>query len=299
MYQKDILREYIKNSVLREYSSSLKVRLSKELAEKYDNGIYDDYLKELQSNIENVESLNIKLPGNANPVFYLYIVPDENFDAYLRIPPVFSGNKKGGKPVNCYDNDGFNSAYGISQNVAEDFNPYVTIDRKVNNIHEVAHIFQHHFYMGNQVFGEGFAETIPLYGLNLENDFDKHKELLKSLKEEDIRTAKELIEEARNGIFGKKTHVEKSTCSFRESYISSYLLVRGIIETIKDNTNCSKEEAIQIYLEFIKSSPNNNEYLVADIADFIGVPIDMLLNGKDLQISTLNKIIEEKQIMTK
>ena len=299
MYQKDILREYVKNSVLREHSASLKVRLSKELAKKYDNGIYDNYLKELQSNIESVESLNIILPGNANPVFYLYIVPDENFDAYLRIPPAFSGNKKGGKPVNCYDNDGFNSAYGISQNVAEDFNPDVTIDKKVNNIHEVAHIFQHHFYMGNQVFGEGFAETIPLYGLDLEKNFDKHKDLLRNLKEEDIRTAKELIEESRNGNFGEKVYVEKSTCSFRESYISSYLLVRGIIETIKDNTNCSKEEAIQIFLEFIKSSPNNNEYLVADVADFIGVPIDMLLNGKDLQISTINKIIEEKQIITK
>lgn len=299
MYQKDILREYVKNSVLREHSASLKVRLSKELAKKYDKGIYDNYLKELQSNIESVESLNIILPGNANPVFYLYIVPDENFDAYLRIPPAFSGNKKGGKPVNCYDNDGFNSAYGISQNVAEDFNPDVTIDKKVNNIHEVAHIFQHHFYMGNQVFGEGFAETIPLYGLDLEKNFDKHKDLLRNLKEEDIRTAKELIEESRNGNFGEKAYVEKSTCSFRESYISSYLLVRGIIETIKDNTNCSKEEAIQIFLEFIKSSPNNNEYLVADVADFIGVPIDMLLNGKDLQISTINKIIEEKQIITK
>lgn len=299
MYQKDILREYVKNSVLREHSASLKVRLSKELAKKYDKGIYDNYLKELQSNIESVESLNIILPGNANPVFYLYIVPDENFDAYLRIPPAFSGNKKGGKPVNCYDNDGFNSAYGISQNVAEDFNPDVTIDKKVNNIHEVAHIFQHHFYMGNQVFGEGFAETIPLYGLDLEKNFDKYKDLLRNLKEEDIRTAKELIEESRNGNFGEKAYVEKSTCSFRESYISSYLLVRGIIETIKDNTNCSKEEAIQIFLEFIKSSPNNNEYLVADVADFIGVPIDMLLNGKDLQISTINKIIEEKQIITK
>ena len=153
--------------------------------------------------------------------------------------------------------------------------------------------------MGNQVFGEGFAETIPLYGLDLEKNFDKHKDLLRNLKEEDIRTAKELIEESRNGNFGEKVYVEKSTCSFRESYISSYLLVRGIIETIKDNTNCSKEEAIQIFLEFIKSSPNNNEYLVADVADFIGVPIDMLLNGKDLQISTINKIIEEKQIITK
>ena len=40
MYQKDKLREYISNSEIRVFSDNIKVRLSKELAKKYDNGSY-------------------------------------------------------------------------------------------------------------------------------------------------------------------------------------------------------------------------------------------------------------------
>ena len=48
MYQKDILREYISNSELRIFSKKIKVRLSKELADKYDKGRYSNYLKNMQ-----------------------------------------------------------------------------------------------------------------------------------------------------------------------------------------------------------------------------------------------------------
>ena len=37
MYQKDILREYVSKSELRVFSEKIKVRLSKELVEKYIN----------------------------------------------------------------------------------------------------------------------------------------------------------------------------------------------------------------------------------------------------------------------
>ena len=45
MYQRDILREYINESELRIFSEKIKIRLSKELAEKYDMGNYNNYLK--------------------------------------------------------------------------------------------------------------------------------------------------------------------------------------------------------------------------------------------------------------
>ena len=48
MYQKDKLREYISNSEIRVFSDNIKVRLSKELASKYDNGSYYNYLKDIQ-----------------------------------------------------------------------------------------------------------------------------------------------------------------------------------------------------------------------------------------------------------
>ena len=293
MYRKDILREYIKNSEIREYSDSIKVRLSKELAEKYDNGEYDNYLRELQKDFNLVSSLNITLPGGAKPVFYLYIVPDENYYDYLNTPPAFRSGGRGGKPVPCYDIDGFNSAYGISQNIAEEFNPNITIARQVNNVHEVAHIFQHQFYSGNSMLGEGFAETIPLYGLDLEDTFEEHKELLNNLREEDILSAKELIDQMRTGKFGEKELKPNKTCSFRESYVSSYLFVRGCIETLKENEKCTREEAIQDFLMLIKNMNNNNEYMIADIAEYIHIPVETLLFGKSLQLSIINNITKK------
>lgn len=291
MYRKDILRDYVKGSEIREYSDSIKVRLSKELAEKYDNGVYDNYLHQLQEDFDLVGSLNITLPGRAKPTFYLYIVPDDNYYDYLNTPPAFRNGGRGGKPVPCYDIDGFNSAYGISQNIAEEFNPNVTIARRVNNAHEVAHIFQHQFYSNIPLLGEGFAETISLYGLDLEDNFEEHKELLRNLKEEDILSAKELIDQTRAGKYGEKELIPNKTCSFRESYLSSYLFVRGIIETIKDNEKCSKEEAIQLFLELIKNIKNNNEYMIYDIADYIHISPETLLFGKDLQTSVINNIL--------
>ncbi len=40
MYQKDVLREYILNSEIRTFSKKIKVKLSKNLAIKYDNDLY-------------------------------------------------------------------------------------------------------------------------------------------------------------------------------------------------------------------------------------------------------------------
>ena len=119
MYQKDVLREYISKSELRVFSEKIKVRLSKELAEKYDNGSYNNYLSNMQKCLDMIDTLNIQYPGNAHPVLYVYIVPDNSYSELLRIPKIFDKGAGGGKPVPCYDLDGFNSAYGLSQNILE------------------------------------------------------------------------------------------------------------------------------------------------------------------------------------
>ena len=47
VYEKNPMREYIKNSELRVFSNRIKVRLSKKLAMKYDNGCYFNYLNNM------------------------------------------------------------------------------------------------------------------------------------------------------------------------------------------------------------------------------------------------------------
>lgn len=76
----------------------------------------------------------------------------------------------------------------------------------------------------------------------------------------------------------------------RTSYISSYLLVRGILETIAKKYNFTKAQAIQHFLEIVKQSNCMNEWLIYDIANAISILPDDLLNGKELQIKVLSSL---------
>lgn len=59
MFMKDMLREYIKNSELRVFNDRIRVRLSKELAVKYDNGSYYNDLNNMDKYFQMIDTLNI------------------------------------------------------------------------------------------------------------------------------------------------------------------------------------------------------------------------------------------------
>ena len=292
MYKKNILKEYIEKSELRIFSDNIKVRLSKELAAKYDAGIYKNYLENTQLCFNQINSLNIKYPGNAKPILYIYIVPDDNYSELLKIPPKFDSGKGGGKPVKCYDLDGFNSAYGLSQNLLENYtHNKLTIQRIENEIHELSHIIHSQFSPStNLSICEGIAETIPLYILDYEEKFEEHKNIIKNLNENQILSIKELLDSEQDGTYGKDIALQNSTCSFRYSYISSYLFIRACVERIKTKNNITKKEALQRFLEIVKDSSCKNEWLVYDIANSIGISQDELLHEKKLQINIINTI---------
>ena len=179
MYEKNKMREYIKNSELRVFSSAIKVRLSKELSIKYDNGSYNEYLNNMSKCLEMINTLGIKYPANAHPILYVYIVPDENYGELLNIPKKFDNGKGGGKPVMCYDLDGFSWAYGLSQNMLENKElKEIGISKIENEIHELSHIVHSQFFSKDLIISEGFAEALPLYALNLEEVFTEHKIIL-------------------------------------------------------------------------------------------------------------------------
>ena len=275
MYQEDKLVKYIEESELRVFSKSIKIRLSKELAIKYDKGCFTNELNNIQKCFDKLKTLNIKYPGNANPIFYVYIVPMKNYAELLRIPKIFDNGKGGGKPVRCIDLDGFNDAYGISENLLEDRDSNISM--MVNQIHELTHIINSQFCQKNQSIHEGFAEAIPLYVLDMEDKFKDHKESLIKLKEKDIYSMQELLNSEKNHTYGEKALLPNKSCSFRLSYISSYLFVRGCISKIQKNRNCSKIDAVQKFLEILKCSNCTNEWLIYDIANAINLDKDKLL----------------------
>lgn len=288
MYQKDILKEYIDESELRVFSKNIKVRLSKELAEKYDDGSYNNYFLNMQKYLDIIDTLGIQYPGNAHPILYVYVVPDDSYSDLLGIPKTFDKGTGGGKPVRCYDLDGFNSAYGLSQNMLVNWPKEETrISRIENVIHELSHIVHSQFFSKHQTICEGFAETLPLYALGFEEIFDEHRNALIKLDESQILSAQELLNSEKKGIYGAEAVLPNKSCSFRFSYVSSYLLVRGCVETIAEKNNLSKAQSIQKFLEIVRQSSCSNEWLIYDIANSIGIPRDELLNGKQLQMKVL------------
>ena len=99
-----------------------------------------------------------------------------------------------------------------------------------------------------------------------------------------------MLDSERKNIFGEEAILPDKSCSFRLSYISSYLLIRGCVETIVEKNKISKTEAIQQFLEILKQSDYTNEWLFWYIADTIGIPKNILLDGKEIQIKALNSI---------
>lgn len=301
MYKKDILREYINNSELRVFSNDIKVRLSKELAKKYDSGSYQNALLNIKKCFDMINSLGIMYPAKAKPILFIYITPDESYSDLLKIPKHFDEGSGGGKPVSCYDLEGFNRAYGLSQNLLENNLLEMDVSKLENEIHELSHILHSQFFNKNQTICEGFAETLPLYVLNLEEKFIEHRNILLGLKDDQIFSAKQLLDSEKDGTFGVDEVLPNKPCSFRYSYISAYLLIRGCIETIEDKYNISKVEAIQYFLEIVKQSENYDEWLIFDIANTMGINPETLLYGKDMQYKALNSIKElaEKSLKSK
>lgn len=299
MYKKDMLREYIKSSQVRVFSDRMKVRLSKELSVKYDNGSYFNYLSNMDKYFKMIDTLGIKYPGNAHPILYVYIVPDDSYSELLGIPAIYDNGKGGGKPVKCYDLDGFNSAYGLSQNILENKPREETSISKIENeIHELAHIIHSQFFGKNLILQEGFAEALPLYALGFEDIFHEHRNLLVNLSENDILSAQEIINSENDNSYGAEEFLPNKSCSFRKSYVSSYLFVRGCMEIISKKYNLSKAETVQHFLEIVKVSDCYDEWLIYDIADAISIPRDELLTGKELQLSVIESLsnIQETKI---
>lgn len=301
MHEKDPLRKYIETSELRVYSDKIKVRLSKALAEKYDAGCYKNALAKFDRCLNMIEDLGITYPGNAHPILYIYIVPDEKYVEYLNFPKKFVRGVGGGRPVNCYDIDGFNRAYGTSQNKLEnDSADDYPISRMVNDIHELTHLANSQFFpFKNSIIDEGLAEAVPLFVIGLEEKFHDYKEALFNLDESKVFSAKEIIESECDGSYGTESLFPGRSCSFRLSYISSYLFVRDCLESLVKKENLTRVQALEKFLKIIRYSEYVNEYLIFDIANALEISKEELLYGKALQMDVLKSIVKNENHTTK
>lgn len=289
MYRKDTLKKYIEDSTLIEVNNYLRIRFSKQLAVKYKDGKYTNAIHHFENYTEQINSLNLTYPGNAHPIFYVYIVPDNNFVNLLQFP--YPERNGGGRPVSSFDIDGFNSAYGESQNLVENQPKELpNISRVVNSIHEFAHLVHSQFFNKDRFISEGFAEALPLYTLNYESKFDEHRKAIKNMDESQIYSAKQLLEMEKKNSFGRKALLPNRSCAFDLAYISSYLFVRSCLEIISAKYDIGRAESTQRFLEIVRSSQCTNEWLVYDLANALDIPKSVLLSKKTLQLDTLKNL---------
>lgn len=293
MYKKDLLREYIQNSSLRIFKNTVYVRLSEDLAKKYDAWLYNNYLNCIYDSYQQLLSLNLKLPCNWVPNLYIYIVPDSNYSELLSYPSKYNKWTGGWRPVKCYDLEWYIQAYGISQNLCVNYSENPVIAKVENNIHELSHIICGQFAYKWTSFSEGLAEVLPLYILDYEKSFTEHKNAILSLNQGDIFTVSELFASEKDNSFWVTSIYPNKTCSFRYSYISSYLFIRWLLKTITEIKEVSKIWALQYFLEILKNSSYQHGRLVLDICDDLWLNPDEILNWKTLQNSAILSIKED------
>lgn len=155
-FKKDVLKEYVQTSELRIFSDKIRVRLNRALANKYDEDLYDDYLKYIEKCYILISTLNFTFPSNANLIYYIYMAPDDQYVELLDYPSKFDKGTGGGSPVTCYDLDGYVYAFGISQNKCENFK----VDEKdisffETELHEISHIIHGNFFTKCSILKEG------------------------------------------------------------------------------------------------------------------------------------------------
>ena len=276
------LKEYIKNSELRVVNDRFRVRLSADLAKKYDNGVYKNALNLLISHIDAINSLKIKYPNGENPVLYMYVVPDKNFAELLAYP--YKDRRGGGRPVDSFEKDGFSAAYGTSQNMLANHSETESVSQRENSIHEFAHMVHGMFFNTHlPILGEGFAEVIPLYSLKMEEQFDEHRNVIINMDDAQIFTVRDMYKMCQDGSFYTKNRVPNKSCSFDWSYISSYLFVRGYIMQIAKKFRINRLKATQKFLDIMYDIQRDGVGLFVDMAAVIDMQPDELIDSKKLQ----------------
>lgn len=274
----EALHDYLKDSELRIADKNLHIRMSPELAKKYDAGVYDAAIAEHVGCVRELMALDL-LPKNDKKI-YIYLIPDgENVPGLLNFP--YKDAKRGGCPVQCFDNDGLERAYGVSE---ISFYEKHNMRGHVMKLHEFSHLIECEYNSKHQLFNEGFAELVPWYLLDYDNkDIMGH---VKACSITDIYAAGNLL--GIKDVFLDR--VSNKTPSFQKSYISAYVFMRTIIEKIEEKYNLDKVGAAKFWLQWIAETKLNRGLLVTELANKLGLNAEKLLYTTDYQKEVLQKM---------
>ena len=283
------LKEYIQDSELRVVVPGLfHVRMSKDIAKRFDSGLYDIALAEHKQCINELQNIGVEYPDRKKPIFYLYIVPDNNFVKLLNWPINSSNVKGAGCQVPAYDTDGFDSAFGSNESLLVR-DKQRSLSAHIVLIHEYSHLILNQFKVRAVGLEEGFAELVPWYVLDYEKQLPLHLAAMKSMKR--IYTINNLL-----NMRGRLLHEDFiQYCSFQPSYMSAYLWTRAVVEHIRVKYSLSRIDAIKKFLDFYHNSNMDRQWFVRDVAENFDMDYDKLLNSTEYQTEVINQIEQENK----
>lgn len=288
------LKEYIDGCKLIKYNDFFYIRMSDDILEKYKSGIYDRELDNFNRAILDIEKLGTVYPNNERPIFYLYMVPFDNYKELLDFPACFDLGKGGGKPVDSFESNGFDYALGYSENLF--VNRKQTISKYANTLHEVAHLVNSKFCNKNRFIHEGFADAVAFYSFDMESKFEQHFDMIKNLTEDDIYSVKDLLRAEDSDEFDSISIMPAINCSFVKGYVSSYLFTRVILEQIELKYGVSRYEATNIYLNMLNNELHS-EGLVEYLSNKLDLSFDILYEDKDYQFQVINGLKKDRRIV--
>lgn len=287
----EALQDYLKNSEVRIVNDNFRIRMSPEIAKNYDAGVYDIAIADHAEAINELGQLDVQDIIDKKPIIYVYLVPDDRLQELLMYP---YPDTCGGLPVKCFDDDGLKSAFGATQSLF-DIKKNPNVLAHVNFIHEYAHLIQNQSGVEKAtVFREGFAEVVPWYVLNYE---DKCLEHAQDVIGTNLYTANELLTSVsfRDAIPGKR-------CHFQKSYISSYVLIRTLLEHAQKKYNLTRAEAAKLYLGIYALNPWDMWMLFRGFAKAFDMDAEKLLHTTDYQKEVLKEMadnVKNKQEIVK
>ena len=216
----------------------LKLALLPEIKEKYKNSncgqsfinVMDDFAQEV-----SLLPLNYK----KEPTFGFVVLPQGEIFQTLSNCPF----PKGMCGIKAQMDDVYKKSLTVDEIWFEQgFSETPNVEQKISLIHELSHIIHSSYFEKMGCLGEGFAEAIPHYLMDLQNK--KHTDTIKNLN---IETLPILGFLNKNGMFSNPED-KKLRAQYRTSYLSVYLWMLTYIKRIEKEHNFDKFAATSYML---------------------------------------------------
>ena len=230
---KDLTFEFIKAGEF------LRIAMLPEMVRKYHNSdcgktfvaILDGYAKEVAA-----------LPLNyiKKPIFGFVVLPQGDVFQSVTTCPF----PKGMCGINADLDDVYTKALAVDEIWFEKgFSKKPDNEQKIGLVHELSHVVHGAYFQKMGCLGEGFAELLPHYLMDIENE--KHVDAIKNINAEVLPVLGFLN---KNGIFSDPKDKELRA-QYRSSYLSAYLWMLAYVKRLEQIMNFDKFGAVNFMLE--------------------------------------------------